>query len=81
MMRVRCPHCGYRDLSEFVWGGEADVRRPANAASETDTGWTDYLYFRSSVAGVARERWQHIHGCRAWFEATRDTVTHRWIDG
>ena len=26
--------------------------------------------------GPFRERWVHTHGCRRWFELTRDTVTH-----
>lgn len=79
-MRVRCPNCGQRDLSEFVWGGEADVTRPRDPATATDGAWTDYLYFRDSPAGAVRERWYHLHGCRAWFDVTRDAATHRWLD-
>ena len=80
MMRIRCPHCGDRDQAEFVWGGDAHVLRPDPEATP-DGAWTDYLYFRDSFAGASRERWQHVHGCRMWFEAVRDTRTHRWTDG
>ena len=78
-MRVRCPHCGERDQGEFVWGGAADIRRSRDPSAETDAAWTDYLYFRSNRP-VITERWFHVHGCRLWFERTRDTMKHRWID-
>jgi len=77
-MWVRCPWCGRRDLSEFVWGDDASVVRPANAAAETDDAWTDYLYFRRGTPGVVAERWHHVHGCGAWFVVERDTRTNRW---
>ena len=38
---------------------------------------TDYVYFRSNVAGVQREWWHHRHGCEVWFLAERDTRTNR----
>ena len=78
-MRVRCPHCGERDQREFVWGGAAEIRRPFDPFAETDATWTDYLYFRNSTA-IITERWYHVYGCRTWFERTRDTTKHRWID-
>lgn len=83
-MRVRCPHCGERDHTEFVWGGDATVRRPTEPTAVSDETWTDYLYFRNNYfrknAAVITERWHHVYGCRAWFERVRDTTQHRWID-
>ena len=35
-----------------------------------------YNYFRTNVAGV-REWWYHRSGCRAWFQAERDTTTNQ----
>jgi heterotetrameric sarcosine oxidase delta subunit len=78
-MRICCPWCGWRDQTEFVWGDDAAIVRPAEPERATDAEWTDYLYFRPSARGALRERWQHVHGCGAWFAAERDTTTHRWL--
>ena len=36
----------------------------------------DYVYLRDNPAGVHRELWQHIHGCRSWLVVTRNTRDH-----
>ena len=74
MLRLNCPYCGPRDETEFAYGGESHVTRPPNEAS--DRAWADYLYFRRNVQGVVYERWQHLRGCRQWFNVARDNVTH-----
>jgi len=74
MLRIPCPCCGPRDETEFVYGGESHIARPAGAAS--DRSWTDYLYVRRNVKGIFYERWQHARGCRQWFNVARDNVTH-----
>lgn len=76
MLRIPCPHCGWRDLTEFRNGGEAGVERPMNPAAASDAEWADYLYYRDNHKGPVIERWVHIHGCRQWFELRRDTLTH-----
>jgi sarcosine oxidase subunit delta len=76
VMRIQCPHCGPRDELEFTWGGEAHLVRP-DPAHATDEQWADYLVMRHNTAGPARERWCHTYGCGQWFNAERDTVTHR----
>ncbi len=76
MLRIPCPHCGLRDLTEFRHGGEAGVERPADPSAASDAVWADYLYYRNNVKGPHVERWVHIHGCRQWFELRRDTLTH-----
>ena len=75
-MRIPCPYCGVRDQSEFTFGGEATVERPADPAAVTDDEWGNYLFYRDNVQGVHRERWLHTFGCRQWFLVDRDTVTH-----
>jgi heterotetrameric sarcosine oxidase delta subunit len=65
-----------RDQSEFTFGGEATVERPANPEAATDEEWANYLFYRDNVKGVHRERWLHAFGCRQWFLVERDTVTH-----
>ena len=34
---------------------------------------------RNNTKGVFHERWCHAHGCRRWFNATRDTVSDRFL--
>lgn len=77
-MRIRCPHCGPCDQSEFLWGDEANVVRPRFPEYVDDAQWTAHLYFRSSPRGAVTERWHHVYGCGAWFTIERDTFTHRW---
>jgi len=74
MLLIACPFCGPRDELEFRCGGEAHLVRPDPGASEEI--WARYLFYRSNPRGVARERWVHSRGCRQWFNAVRDTVTH-----
>ncbi len=72
-MRIPCPYCGPRGNEEFVFHGGADPRRPQGNAADA---WHEYVYLRENVAGVHREYWQHVHGCRAWLVVTRDTRSH-----
>lgn len=72
MLLIRCPWCGPREETEFRYGGEP-VRIPAD---EDDVAWEHLLYYRSNPAGPYMERWVHVHGCRQWLYAVRDTTTH-----
>jgi Sarcosine oxidase, delta subunit family len=49
MMQIRCPYCGMRDDNdtEFSFGGEAHITRPAGDVS--DAQWTQYLDLRRHV--------------------------------
>ena len=74
MLIIPCPHCGARDHTEFTYGGDATVKRPADGTSvET---WYDAVYLRDNPRGPHEELWQHVQGCRAWVVVTRDTLTH-----
>ena len=85
MLLIQCPWCGERAESEFNYGGEAGIVRPVRADSKDkeswldDAQWGDYVFMRKNTRGVFREQWVHTHGCRRWFEAERDTVTHQFI--
>jgi sarcosine oxidase subunit delta len=57
---LRCPNCGFRDVSEFRHGGE--VVPTAGGGS--------------NLPGPQRERWHHHFGCRRWFLAERDVRTN-----
>lgn len=78
MLYIQCPWCGWRDESEFGYGGEAHIARPAEPQSLSDAEWADYLYMRTNPRGPFHERWVHSAGCRRWFNAVRDTVTHEF---
>ncbi|HJO71250.1 MAG: sarcosine oxidase subunit delta [Rhodospirillales bacterium] len=76
MLLIPCPWCGQRDESEFTYGGEAHIVRPAEPDAVSDTEWADYLFMRTNPKGAHRERWMHVHGCGRWFNVARHTVTH-----
>ncbi|MFO0996815.1 MAG: sarcosine oxidase subunit delta [Alphaproteobacteria bacterium] len=76
MLLITCPWCGPRDEIEFTCAGEAHIARPPEPALLSDEQWADYLFMRKNVKGLHYERWIHSSGCRRWFNAARDTVTH-----
>ncbi len=76
MLLITCPYCRMaRPESEFHYGGEAHVARPAEPANVSDAEWAAYLYMRANPKGVHAERWRHIHGCGRFFNAVRNTVS------
>ncbi len=76
MLLIPCPWCGPRDETEFSYGGEAHISRPADPATLSDGVWADYLFMRRNPKGRHRERWVHTCGCRRWFNVERHTVSH-----
>ncbi len=74
MLQITCPYCGCRDETEYSFGGESHVSRPAPDAGDAE--WSDYLFNRSNPRGIHYERWQHRFGCGRWFNIARDTVSH-----
>lgn len=75
-MRITCPWCGPRPLSEYTYGGDASKTRPENPDKAGLDTWMDYVYLRKNPAGRHKEFWHHTSGCRSWLVATRDTVSH-----
>jgi heterotetrameric sarcosine oxidase delta subunit len=76
MLQIECPYCGVRDQTEFRFGGEANVHRPAHPEQASDAAWAEYLFYRDNLKGLHAERWVHSYGCRRWFRVLRDTATH-----
>ena len=70
---IPCPHCGIRDSSEFLFGGE--LRDLESADPQADF---DRVYLHRNAPGPQDERWFHSYGCRRWLTITRDTVTNRF---
>jgi sarcosine oxidase subunit delta len=74
-VRIPCPFCGERDLSEFSYLGDAGYRRP-EPGSENIEEYYETVYLRDNPAGPHEELWYHAFGCRSWLIVTRDTRTH-----
>lgn len=79
MLSIDCPYCGARDEVEFINGGEGHVVRPGHPDTLSDAAWSAYLFYHDNPRGMLSERWLHEYGCRRWFHAVRDTVTHAII--
>jgi sarcosine oxidase subunit delta len=79
VLLIRCPWCGPRDEIEFRYGGQAHIAYPDDPAVLSDAEWADFLFMRDNPRGPWRERWCHAAGCRRWFNAIRDTSSHRFI--
>ncbi|WP_454857021.1 sarcosine oxidase subunit delta [Rhizobium binxianense] len=75
MLRIECPCCGLRDHTEFRYGGDATVERPAHDNPDPEA-WYRYVYIRANPKGSHLEYWQHVFGCRQWLTVERDTVSH-----
>jgi sarcosine oxidase subunit delta len=60
---LECPHCGFRDLSEFRYGGQI-----LSAGTREFSG--------SNLPGPQWERWFHRLGCQRWFAAQRNIQTN-----
>jgi sarcosine oxidase subunit delta len=70
-----CPVCGLRDETEFTYGGDATVVRPAPDETAPDV-WLDYVFIRDNPRGLHKEFWHHVQGCRQWLVVERNTLTH-----
>lgn len=78
-MRIQCPYCGDRDLSEFVYHGDA-TRRPDPVKADAPRQLYETIYLRDNPAGHHQGLWYHANGCRSWLRVTRDTRTHEILD-
>jgi len=79
VLRLSCPYCGVRDETEFGYGGEAGIVRPARPDLLSDDEWADYLFMRTNTRGLLTELWCHTAGCRQWLSVTRDTCSSRVV--
>ncbi|WP_028812032.1 sarcosine oxidase subunit delta family protein [Streptomyces flavidovirens] len=79
MQLIACPWCGEREETEFRYGGQAHVAYPDDPYALDDEQWAQYVFFRDNPKGPFAERWVHSAGCRRWFNALRDTVTHEFL--
>lgn len=76
-MRIPCPFCGARDLTEFTYLGDASLaQRPDPTSSDALERFHEYVHLRDNPAGLHDELWYHGGGCRSWLVVTRNTRTH-----
>jgi sarcosine oxidase subunit delta len=75
-MRIPCPFCGHRDVSEFAYLGDANAARPAADTPDADRVVLEAVYLRDNPSGLHLELWYHASGCRSWLEVERNTRTH-----
>ena len=75
-MRLPCPVCGERDHSEFVYRGDATVKRPEYGGEESRRAFFEFVHLRDNPAGWHFEHWYHEGGCRSWIVVERNTLTH-----
>ena len=74
-MRIPCPLCGEREVSEFRYGGDASKKRPALGEAGLKI-WHEYVFTFENPKGLHEEFWQHTLGCRQWFKLKRNTATN-----
>jgi sarcosine oxidase subunit delta len=79
-MRIRCPFCGERDLSEYLYLGDANAPRPDPDASDAQRRFFEAVYLRENPAGAHAELWLHAFGCRSWLRVARDTRSHEILE-
>jgi methylglutamate dehydrogenase subunit B len=75
-MRIQCPFCSDRDISEFSYLGDAAFRRPDPHGPQAQAQFVEAVYFRDNPAGLHDELWYHAYGCRSWLRVTRHTISH-----
>ena len=81
MLVIYCPYCEeMREEEEFSPQGQAHIQRPLNPEELSDEQWAKYLFFRKNSRGLYHELWLHAHGCRKYFNMTRDTVTYEIME-
>ena len=63
-------------MSEFVYLGDANCKRPDPDGSDAQAQFFAAVYLRDNPAGPHDEHWYHAFGCRSWLRVKRDTRTH-----
>jgi sarcosine oxidase subunit delta len=75
-MRIPCPFCGDRDVSEFAYLGAAGARRPDADGPDAERTFFEAVFLRDNPCGPHHELWYHGSGCRGWLVVERNTKTH-----
>ena len=79
-MIIDHPLLGPRDISEFIYLGDASLlNRPKWDSEDAENNFYEYLYLRKNIAGIHKELWFHQQGDRSWLVISRNTLTHEII--
>tara|TARA_B100000686_G_scaffold230624_1_gene238017 strand:+ start:479 stop:760 length:282 start_codon:yes stop_codon:yes gene_type:complete len=79
-MIINHPLLGPRDISEFIYLGDASLlNRPDWDSEKSKEKFYKYVYLRKNIAGIHKELWFHQQGDRSWLIVTRNTITHEII--
>ena len=73
MVRVCCPCCGSRAVTEFRLAGPAPLVEAIDPIGRDDVAWGESLFARDESGGLHYERWRHLGPCGRFFYALRDT--------
>ncbi len=71
-LKLTCPHCGERPLTEFSYGEIPEV--PSSITNPDDRD-IDRAFMLKNPEGETVEAWFHVYGCRRWLKVKRDTRT------
>lgn len=74
--QIHCPLNGWRNLSEFAYGGELHDMPSPNKTSAKE--WAEYVFFHDNPAGRVIEWWCHTP-TTFWFLVERNTVTNEFV--
>ncbi|AIZ34563.1 sarcosine oxidase subunit delta [Pseudomonas sp. K1(2024)] len=81
MLYIFCPHCGeLRSEEEFHASGQAHIARPLDPNACSDQEWGTYMFYRDNPRGIHHELWDHVAGCRQYFNVTRNTETYEILE-
>jgi heterotetrameric sarcosine oxidase delta subunit len=75
--RIPCPTCGDRSIEEWVHG---EIPTVPDSITDPDARDVDRGYMHTNTAGVVREAWFHLFGCRRWVTLWRDTTADVFVD-
>lgn len=69
-MKIPCPHCGERPITEFIYG---EIPNVPETITDADVRDIDRAFMYNNPEGLQTERWFHAYGCRRWLTIQRDT--------
>jgi methylglutamate dehydrogenase subunit B len=75
-MRIQCPYCGERDVSEYAYLGDAEIAAVRRTLTGTLDEFVDAVYLRDNPRGPHHELWLHAFGCQRVLSVLRNTLTH-----
>ena len=73
MKMMKCPLNGLRNINEFTFGGEVDIK--ASRFLDDDKAWAESLFYKYNGLDWVLEWWQH-RASGYWFVAERHRLSN-----